>query len=144
VCGGRSEQPTGGERRIELRASLDAGRFKGLDRHRSRHQDVVETVVFACRRLLARSEDEDEGQETSEEGSEAVRVSIDAVVIAGGEKDGFRIVRQTSGEKVTYLVEMPDGWDALGVERWKDVSAEGKVVKTMRDFIIRQSLKSQE
>jgi phage/plasmid primase-like uncharacterized protein len=74
----------------------------------------------------------------------ATEVSIDAVVIAGGEKDGFRIVRQTSGEKVTYLVEMPDGCDALGVERWKDVSAEGKVVKTMRDFIIRQSLKSQE
>jgi hypothetical protein len=71
-------------------------------------------------------------------------VSIDAVVVAGSERDGFRIVRQTSGEKVTYLVEMPDGCDALGVERWKDVSAEGKVVKTMRDFIIRQSLKGQE
>jgi hypothetical protein len=71
-------------------------------------------------------------------------VSIDAVIVAGGEKDGFRIVRQVSGDKVTYLVELPDGCDALWCERWKDVAAEGKVVKSMRDFIIRQSLKAQE
>lgn len=71
-------------------------------------------------------------------------MSIDAVIIAGSEKDGFRIVRQTQGDKVTYLVELPDGCDALGCERWKDVSADSKVVRSLRDFIIRQSLKEQE
>lgn len=68
-------------------------------------------------------------------------MSIDAVVIAGD--DTFRIVRVTDGQKVTYCVELPDGHDALGVERWKDVSAEGKVVKSMRDYIIRAAVKEQ-
>ena len=71
-------------------------------------------------------------------------MSIDAVIIAGSEKDGFRIVRQTHGDKVTYLVELPDGCDALGCERWNDVSADSKGVRSLRDFIIRQSLKEQE
>lgn len=62
-------------------------------------------------------------------------------VIAGSDKDGFRIVRQEDGDKVTYVTELPDGCDALGVERWKDVSTEGKVVKAMRDFIIRAATK---
>jgi hypothetical protein len=71
-------------------------------------------------------------------------VSIDAVIVAGSEQDGFRLIRQTSGEKVTYILELPDGNDALGVERWREVSADGKVVRVMRDWIIRQSLKGQE
>lgn len=62
-------------------------------------------------------------------------------IIAGSEQDGFRIVRQAEGTKVTYVVELPDGCDALGCERWKDVSADGKVVKALRDYIIRQSVK---
>jgi hypothetical protein len=66
-------------------------------------------------------------------------VSIDARVIAGD--DTFRIVRQEAGKDVKYVVELPDGHDGLGVERWKDVSADGKVVKAMRDFIIRTALK---
>ena len=59
------------------------------------------------------------------------------VIVAGSDRDGFRIVRVEDGDKVTYVTELPDGCDALGVERWKDVSTEGKVVKAMRDFIIR-------
>lgn len=69
---------------------------------------------------------------------------IEAVIVAGSDKDGFRIVRQTAGDKVTYVLELPDGCDGLGVERWREVSADGKVVKTMRDFIIRQFVKGQE
>jgi hypothetical protein len=67
--------------------------------------------------------------------------AIDAVIIAAD--DGFRIVRQTQGDKVTYVVEIPKGFDALGCERWEDVSAEGKVVKAMRDFIIRAAVKGE-
>lgn len=66
------------------------------------------------------------------------------VIVAGGDTDGFRIVRQEAGDKVTYVVELPDGCDALGVERWKDVSAEGRVVKAMRDFIIRTAIKRKD
>ena len=68
---------------------------------------------------------------------------IEATIIAGAERDGFRIVKQVEGEKVTYVVELPDGNDALGCERWKDVSADGKVVKAMRDYIIRAALKQE-
>jgi hypothetical protein len=62
-------------------------------------------------------------------------------IIAGD--DTFRIVRQASGEKVTYVVEIADSCDALGVERWKEVSADGKVVRSMRDFIIRAALQQE-
>lgn len=71
-------------------------------------------------------------------------MSIEAVIIAGSDVDGFRIVRQTDGQKVTYILEIPKGFDALGCEKWDEVSAEGKVVRTMRDWIIRQSAKQQE
>lgn len=51
--------------------------------------------------------------------------------------DNFRIVR--TGER--YILELPDGADALGVERWREVEANGKPVKAMRDFLIRLSVK---
>lgn len=68
-------------------------------------------------------------------------MAIDARIIAAD--NSFRIVKQVDGDKVTYIVELPDGFDALGVERWKDVSAEGKVVKAMRDFIIRAAVRGE-
>lgn len=44
---------------------------------------------------------------------------IDARLIA---TDGeFRIVKQTEGERVTYVLEKHDGFDAFGVERWKNI-----------------------
>lgn len=66
---------------------------------------------------------------------------VEATIVAGDHT--FRIVKQVAGQRVTYLLELPDGFDALGVERWKDVSSDGKVVKAMRDFIIRSVLKEQ-
>lgn len=33
----------------------------------------------------------------------------------------FRIVKQTEGERVTYFLEKQDGFDAFGVERWKNI-----------------------
>ncbi len=44
----------------------------------------------------------------------------DARIIA---TDGeFRIVRVEEGERVTYTLEKHDGFDALGVDRWKNLS----------------------
>jgi hypothetical protein len=64
-------------------------------------------------------------------------MTIAATIIAGSEQDGFRIVKQEQGDKVTYVLELPDGVDALGCDRWRDVRADGKVVQVMRDYIIR-------
>ncbi len=64
---------------------------------------------------------------------------VEATIVAGDHT--FRIVKQVQGQRVTYLLELPDGFDALGVERWKDVSADGKVVRVMRDYIIRSVTK---
>ena len=63
------------------------------------------------------------------------------VIVAGD--DTFRIVRVGKGDGTKYVVELPDGCDSLGVERWRDVSADGKVVKAMRDFIIRTALQGE-
>ena len=41
-------------------------------------------------------------------------------IIAGGDDDGFRLVRIEDGEKVSHVLEVPDGCDALGVERWRE------------------------
>ena len=49
----------------------------------------------------------------------------------------FRIVRVEDGDKVTYVVEVPDGCDALGTERWRDFKTDNTLVKAMRDYIIR-------
>lgn len=44
---------------------------------------------------------------------------IDAQLIA---TDGeFRIVKQVEGDRVTYILEKQDGFDAFGVERWKNI-----------------------
>lgn len=34
----------------------------------------------------------------------------------------FRIVRVEDGDRVTYVLEKHDGFDAFGVERWKNIS----------------------
>jgi len=71
----------------------------------------------------------------------ADKPQISSTIVASDKT--FRIVRQERGDHVTYIVELDDGCDALGVERWKEVSTEGKVVKSMRDYIIRAALKDE-
>jgi hypothetical protein len=68
-------------------------------------------------------------------------ISIDAQVIAGDAH--FLIVRQTDGEKVTYVLEVHEGFDALGCEKWGEIRADGKVVRSMRDFIIRTAVQGE-
>lgn len=55
----------------------------------------------------------------------------------------FRLVRLEEGDRVTYVLEVPDGCDALGVERWREFRIDNKHIKAMRDYIIRGSLKEQ-
>lgn len=62
----------------------------------------------------------------------------DAVIVASS--PDFRLVKQTEGEKVTYVLETPDKPDALGVERWRTVSVEMKnPLMFLRDFLIRHA-----
>jgi hypothetical protein len=54
----------------------------------------------------------------------------------------FRIVRIEDGERVTNVLEKHDGFDALGVERWKEANVgtgEG-LAKQLRDWIIGHAL----
>ena len=56
----------------------------------------------------------------------------------------FRIVRAEDGEKVTYTLERHDGYDALGVERWKElrVGEADNLTRQLRDYIIAQAVKA--
>lgn len=62
-------------------------------------------------------------------------------IVAGD--DRFRIVRITDGDKVTYVVEVPDGADALGVERWREFKTDNTLVRALRDYVIRGVVKEQ-
>lgn len=52
----------------------------------------------------------------------------------------FRIVRITDGDRVTYVVEVPDGCDALGVERWREFRTDNTLVRALRDYVIRAAV----
>ena len=54
----------------------------------------------------------------------------------------FRIVRIEDGDRVTNVLELADGCDALGVERWKEanVGAGESLSRRLRDWIIQHSL----
>lgn len=63
---------------------------------------------------------------------------IEAIIIASS--PDFRLVKQTEGEKVTYVMETPDKPDALGCERWRPVTIETKnPLMFLRDFVIRHA-----
>lgn len=54
----------------------------------------------------------------------------------------FRLVRVEEGERVSYVLEKQDGFDALGCERWKETnvgSGEG-LAKQLRDWIVTHAL----
>lgn len=52
----------------------------------------------------------------------------------------FRIVRIADGNKVYYITETPDGCDALGVERWRELKMDNRHWVAFRDYIIRKAL----
>lgn len=65
-------------------------------------------------------------------------MSIDARVIL--ETPKFRVIKAVEGEKVTYVFEKADGFDALGVQRWRELKfGEAEATSRMfRDYIIEQ------
>lgn len=66
-------------------------------------------------------------------------------IIAGGStKDGFRLVRMEDGDKVTYTLEVPDGCDALGTERWRTFEMASQHLRNIFGFLIKVATKGQE
>jgi phage gp45-like len=65
-------------------------------------------------------------------------VSDGPVVIV--EDARFRIVRLAEGDKVIYVTETPDGCDAMGVERWRELKMDNKHWAAFRDYIIRAAI----
>ena len=65
------------------------------------------------------------------------------VIVAGNDK--FRIVRTPTG---TYVTEIYDQCDALGVERWRTANLGGDKANTVtlmfRDYIIQQAVKAEQ
>jgi len=58
----------------------------------------------------------------------------------------WRIVRIEDGDKVGHVLEKQDGYDALGVERWKELrvgEADG-LTRQLRDYIIAQAVKAEK
>lgn len=64
-------------------------------------------------------------------------------IIAGGDDDGFRLVRVEDGERVTHILETPDGCDALGVERWREVKINGSAMTALFGYLIKIATKQE-
>lgn len=54
--------------------------------------------------------------------------------------DDFRLVRKADD---TYALELPDGADALGVEKWRDVTVSRGPMKALVDYLIREAVKGE-
>lgn len=65
-------------------------------------------------------------------------------IIAGGTgQDGFRLVKVEDGDRVTYTLEVPDGCDALGVERWRTFEMNSQHLRNIFGFLIKVATKGQ-
>lgn len=64
------------------------------------------------------------------------------------EKNVFRIVRCEVDNKVTHVLEEPDGCDALGTERWKSIKLEGTATNNkllmLASYIIKTAVKGEK
>lgn len=58
-------------------------------------------------------------------------------IIAGSDKDGFRLVRIEDGDRVSHILEVPDGCDALGVERWREFKTDSSHLKNLFNFLVK-------
>lgn len=58
--------------------------------------------------------------------------------------DGFRLVKLEDGNKVTYTLEVPDGCDALGCERWRTFEMNSQHLRNIFGFLIKIATKGQE
>lgn len=59
----------------------------------------------------------------------------------------FRIVKQTEGERVTYIIEKLDGADAFGVERWKNISdsiGNVGVTRQLYNWVLKHAITCQQ
>jgi hypothetical protein len=73
------------------------------------------------------------------------------IVAGGAPGDGFRIVEVATWENPeagsaaenarSYVLEMEGKADALGVERWEEVSSTGKPIKLLLKYIVKLAVK---
>ncbi len=56
----------------------------------------------------------------------------------------FRIVEIGEGDYVKYVLEVEDGCDALGVERWREFRMENKHLRDMYGFMLQLARKQKE
>lgn len=65
-------------------------------------------------------------------------------IIAGGDNDGFRLVRTEDGDRISHVLEVPDGCDALGVERWREFKMGNEHLRAIFGFLIKVAMKGQD
>lgn len=56
----------------------------------------------------------------------------------------FRIVADVVGEADVYTLEVRDGADALGVERWRTFNTSSKDLRSIFAFLIRVAQKQEQ
>lgn len=52
----------------------------------------------------------------------------------------FRIVEDILGENVVHTLEVRDGRDAMGVEKWRQFKTDNKDLRAIFGFLIRLAL----
>lgn len=65
-------------------------------------------------------------------------------IIAGSDADGFRLVRIEDGDRVSHVLEVPDGCDALGVERWREFKMSTSHLQSIFGFLIKVAMKGRQ
>ena len=52
----------------------------------------------------------------------------------------FRIVENVIGENVVHVLEVRDGVDAMGVEKWRTFRTDSKELRAMFSFMVRLAI----
>lgn len=65
-------------------------------------------------------------------------------IVAGSDRDGFRLVRVGEGNSLRYVLEVPDGCDALGVERWREFKTDSQHLRNLLGFLIKTAVQQEQ
>ena len=59
------------------------------------------------------------------------------IIASAPGEHGFRLVRLEDGNLVSHVLEVPDGCDALGVEKWREFKMNSPHLVTLFGFFIK-------